>query len=103
MGDLNGIYVWDEANCSNIEDFHIEMEKLHAVSPNTYKYMMDIPQKHWCMHAFDKHVKSGHTTNNIIEAFNSWVDKYRSMPALLLLENIRRKMVKRIHMRFQVV
>ncbi|KAH7571316.1 hypothetical protein JRO89_XS04G0021200 [Xanthoceras sorbifolium] len=75
------------------------MEKLRAVSPNAYKYMMDIPQKYWCMHAFNKHVKSGHTTN-VIEAFNSWVNKYRNLPALLLLENIRCKIMKRINTKF---
>ncbi|KAL5865927.1 hypothetical protein ACOSQ3_003441 [Xanthoceras sorbifolium] len=100
-GDLNGIYVWDAANCTNRADFQVEMNKLHDVCPAAYEYMMGIPLKHWCVHAFDLHVKSAHTTNNVTEAFNSWVDDYRSMPALLLVESIRRNVMKLIHERYQ--
>ncbi|KAL5763188.1 hypothetical protein ACOSP7_019452 [Xanthoceras sorbifolium] len=46
------------------------------------------------------HVKSGHTTN-VTKAFNSWVDKYRHLPALLLLENVRHKVMKLINTRFR--
>ncbi|KAL5772387.1 hypothetical protein ACOSQ2_012311 [Xanthoceras sorbifolium] len=100
-GDLNGIYVWDAANCTNRADFQVEMNKLRDVCPAAYEYMMGIPLKHWCVHAFDLHVKSAHTTNNVTEAFNSWVDDYRSMPALLLVESIRRNVMKLIHERYQ--
>ncbi|KAH7575524.1 hypothetical protein JRO89_XS02G0133500 [Xanthoceras sorbifolium] len=95
-GDLNGLYVWAAANCSNRAYFQVEMDKLRAVSPTAYEYMMGIPLKHWSVHAFDLHVKSAHTINNMTEAFNSWVDNCRSVPALLLVESIRRKMMKKI-------
>ncbi|KAL5846102.1 hypothetical protein ACOSQ3_009626 [Xanthoceras sorbifolium] len=62
---------------------------------------MTIPTKHWCVHAIDKHVKAAHTTNNITESFNGWVEKYRSEPTLTMLESIRRKMMKRMHKRLE--
>ncbi|KAH7573364.1 hypothetical protein JRO89_XS03G0129800 [Xanthoceras sorbifolium] len=93
-GDLNEVYVWVAANCSNRADFQVEMDKLFAVSPAAYEYMTGIPLKHWCVHAFN-------FTNNVIEAFNSWVKNYRSMYVLLLVENIRCKVIKRIHKKYQ--
>ncbi|KAL5824996.1 hypothetical protein ACOSQ3_021059 [Xanthoceras sorbifolium] len=81
--------------------FSHRIGKVTFCEPNRIQVHDGHPTKYWCMHAFDKHVKSRHTTNNIIEAFNSWVDKCRSIPALLLLDNIICKMIKRIHMRFQ--
>ncbi|KAL5798799.1 hypothetical protein ACOSQ2_003619 [Xanthoceras sorbifolium] len=75
--------------------------KLKEVNPMAYDWMMTIPTKHWCVHAFDKHVKAAHTTNNITESFNGWVAKYRSELALTMLESIRRKMMKRMHKRLK--
>ncbi|KAK2663858.1 hypothetical protein Ddye_002432 [Dipteronia dyeriana] len=78
MGQLNGLYVWTASNCSNKSDLLIEIAKLKEFNPSTYDWMMRIPQRHWCVHAFDKHVKAAHTTNNISESFYRWVDKYRT-------------------------
>ncbi|KAL5784528.1 hypothetical protein ACOSQ2_006920 [Xanthoceras sorbifolium] len=98
-GQLNGIYMWDAANKSNKVDFLEEIEKLKTVCVDAYNYVMRIPLHSWCMHAFDTNVKSAHTTNNITESFNGWVDELRALPALHLMEAIRRKLMKRSHNR----
>ncbi|KAL5841921.1 hypothetical protein ACOSQ3_012524 [Xanthoceras sorbifolium] len=59
-----GVIAALETHCPN-------SSRRYSLSLNAYKYMMDIPQKHWCMHVFDKHIKFGHTTNNVTEAFDS--------------------------------
>ncbi|KAK3219493.1 hypothetical protein Dsin_013463 [Dipteronia sinensis] len=61
--------------------------------------MMKVPLKQWDAHAFDANVKSEHTTNNITECFNGWVNKYMGNPAITLLENIRRKLMRRMSKR----
>ncbi|KAK2652072.1 hypothetical protein Ddye_011928 [Dipteronia dyeriana] len=78
-----------------------EMAKLKEVNERAHDWIIQIQLKHWCVHAFDTHVKSEHTTNNITESFNSWVDKYRGYPTLMLLESLRRKMMKRMYKRLE--
>ncbi|KAI9194723.1 hypothetical protein LWI28_008666 [Acer negundo] len=100
-GQLSGMYVWNAANSSNKYVFMEEMAKLKEVNERAHDWIMQIQLKHWCVHAFDTDVKSEHTTNNITESFNSWVDKYRGYPALMLLESLRRKMMKRMYKRLE--
>ncbi|KAK3225583.1 hypothetical protein Dsin_005445 [Dipteronia sinensis] len=92
-GPLNGKHVWKAANCSNHRDFMEAMEELKTYNPEAYIYMTKVPLKQWAAHVFDANVKSEHTTNNITECFNGWVNKYRGHPALTLLENTRRKLM----------
>nr|GEX88638.1 transposase, MuDR [Tanacetum cinerariifolium] len=42
-------------------------------------------------------------TNNISEAFNSWVGTFRYQPVLDLLDNIREKILKRLDMKRRIV
>ncbi|KAK3226071.1 hypothetical protein Dsin_005933 [Dipteronia sinensis] len=53
----------------------------------------------WCAHAWDIEVKCDHATNNLSEAFNSWIGKLRNQHVLTLLENLPRKVIKRMHKR----
>ncbi|KAL5826558.1 hypothetical protein ACOSQ4_018355 [Xanthoceras sorbifolium] len=62
---------------------------------------MKVPVMHWSRHMFDEFAKSDHVTNNITECFNNWINKFRGQLALTMFENIRRKMMKRIHKRLQ--
>ncbi|KAK2654011.1 hypothetical protein Ddye_013867 [Dipteronia dyeriana] len=98
---MNGVYVWDEANKSNKREFLEEIEKLKLVNIDAYNYVMGIPLKSWCIHEFDTHVKVEHTTNNISENFNSWVDELRSLPALQMLESIRHILIKMANKRLK--
>ena len=40
-------------------------------------------------------------TNNFTESFNAWVDDLRQMPILTMLEGLGRKIMKKLHKRFQ--
>ncbi|TXG61099.1 hypothetical protein EZV62_012462 [Acer yangbiense] len=93
-GQLSAVYVWNAANKSNKSDFLAEMENLKEANIDAYNYMMNIPLKHWALYAFDAYVKSEHTTNNITESFNGWIDNYRELPTLSMMESIRRKLMK---------
>ncbi|KAL5736620.1 hypothetical protein ACOSQ2_031408 [Xanthoceras sorbifolium] len=68
---------------------------------DAYNYMNKIPVCHWSRHAFDRHVKSDHVTNNISECFNSWIDKFKGKPALTLLEELQRSFMNRIYKRHE--
>ncbi|KAL5819097.1 hypothetical protein ACOSQ4_022939 [Xanthoceras sorbifolium] len=98
---LTANYTWEAANASNRLSFMECMAKLKEVHADAHDYMMGINLHNLCVHLFDRHVKSEHTTNNITEGFNSWIDKYRGLPALLMLECLRRKMMKRMHLRLE--
>ncbi|KAL5830481.1 hypothetical protein ACOSQ3_019949 [Xanthoceras sorbifolium] len=77
------------------------MKEMKERDMDAYNYMSRIPVCHWSRHAFDGHVKSDHMTNNISERFNSWIDKFRTKPALTLLENLQRSFMKCIHKRHE--
>ena len=72
------------------------MEDIKAVNQEAYARLMDIPSCHWSRHGFDMNAKLDHVTNNMIESFNSHIDKHRSEHILTLLECVRRKIMKNI-------
>ncbi|KAI9160652.1 hypothetical protein LWI28_010346 [Acer negundo] len=96
-----GLFVWNASNKSTKAEFKEEISKLKEVNEDAYNYMMGIPLQHWALHAFDYYVKSEHTTNNLSECFNGWVDKYRAQPTLSLMESIRRKVMRRMNKRLE--
>ncbi|TXG57655.1 hypothetical protein EZV62_015484 [Acer yangbiense] len=95
-GQLFGLYLWNVANKSIKTGFMEEITKLQEVNIDAYNYIMKVPLKHWALHAFEDYVKLDHVTNNISECFNVWVEKFRTQPALSILEGVRRKMMQRM-------
>ncbi|KAI9181428.1 hypothetical protein LWI28_014922 [Acer negundo] len=100
-GQHSRLFVWNASNKSTKAEFKEEISKLREVNENAYNDMMGIPLQHWALHAFDYHVKSEHTTNNLSECFNGWVDKYRAQPTLSLMVSIRRKVMRRMNKRLE--
>ncbi|KAK9184716.1 hypothetical protein WN943_025067 [Citrus x changshan-huyou] len=49
----------------------------------------------WSMHAYDRNCKVERTDNNASECFNSWILPYRDRHVLLMLEEIRCRLMKR--------
>ncbi|KAL5749534.1 hypothetical protein ACOSP7_024137 [Xanthoceras sorbifolium] len=92
---------WPAARSSNAVDFEIAMGKIRETSVPAYDYLMQIPKHQWSVHEFDQECKSDHNTNNVVEAFNGWLSKLRALPMLTMMENIRRKIMKRIHRRYE--
>ena len=63
--------------------------------------MNGLNPKHWLVHAFDKFIKCDHTTNNITESGNAWLDEMTKAPVIPLVEHIRKCMMKAITERRQ--
>ncbi|XP_073119790.1 uncharacterized protein [Henckelia pumila] len=97
---LKGLY-WDAVRATNEIDFKHAMDFIKSVNEDAWKWLLQDEPKHWSLHAFDHHVKVDHVTNNMTESFNAWLEKSRQLPVLTLLEYIRRKVMKRIHGRFE--
>ncbi|KAK0574656.1 hypothetical protein LWI29_026811 [Acer saccharum] len=92
---------WPTAVSTNVAEFVKKKGDIKNASERAHQYLMDIPLELWYVHAFDTLTKIDHNTNNIVEAFNGWLNKYRKLPMLTMLETVRRKLMKRIHERFE--
>ncbi|KAI9177932.1 hypothetical protein LWI28_020792 [Acer negundo] len=77
------------------------MKEIKDTSEEAYQYLMGIKLDAWTVHAFDRESKTDHNTNNIVEAFNYWMNKYRALPLLTMIERVRRKFMKRIHDQYE--
>ncbi|KAK4842104.1 hypothetical protein QYF36_015773 [Acer negundo] len=73
------------------------MDAIKATSEAAYLYLTRIPLESWTVHKFDNICKTDHITNNVVEAFNSWLNKFRTLPMLTLMERVRQKLMKRIN------
>ena len=77
------------------------MEKLKAISSVGHKWLMEIPIQHWAKHTFPPFTKCTHVTNNMTESFNNWINGYKAMPVVRMLDEIRRKIMRLIHTRHE--
>lgn len=60
---------------------------------------MNIPTAYWAKYTFPNYNKCNHVTNNMTESFNNWINSFRGMPSVRMLEEIKRKVMKLIHKR----
>ena len=47
------------------------------------------------------HTKCSHVTNNMSESFNKWINNFRGLPIVRMVEEIRRKVMNLIHRRYE--
>ncbi|KAH9705387.1 SWIM-type domain-containing protein [Citrus sinensis] len=80
---------WRACRSPNCTEFSEQMEKLKAIS------------SHWAKHTFPPFTKCTHVTNNMTESFNNWINGYRAMPVVRMLDEIRRKIMRLIHTRHE--
>lgn len=90
---------WGAVRATNEVEYKINMDEMKEKFEDAYDWMMETPPVHWAIHLFNESVKSDHVSNNMTECFNSWLGRHRSQPVLTLLENVRRKVMRRIHRR----
>ncbi|KAJ1413688.1 Zinc finger, PMZ-type [Sesbania bispinosa] len=83
------------------KQFKEAMEKMSKVNNNAAKYLMETSVDAWSRHAFDPASKSPHVTNNMCESFNQWVNKLRDKPPLILLDEMRIKLMIRWQKRYE--
>ncbi|XP_043721082.1 uncharacterized protein LOC122668609 [Telopea speciosissima] len=77
------------------------MNEMKEDNEGAYDWLMKTPVPMWARHAFDHRAKSDHITNNCTESFNHWVGPLRSKPILTLVDDLRVKMMKRLHKRYE--
>ncbi|KAH9671285.1 mutator transposase mudra protein [Citrus sinensis] len=52
-------------------------------------------------HIFPTHSKCSHVTNYMSESFNKWINNFRGLPIVRMVEEIRRKVMNLIHRRYE--
>ena len=60
---------------------------------------MAIETSLWARYAYDPTPKIDHCTNNLSESFNAWVDPLRGFSVLIICEELRTQIMKRITVR----
>ncbi|KAK2649460.1 hypothetical protein Ddye_016949 [Dipteronia dyeriana] len=93
---------WAAARSSNKTAFLKAMDDIKKTSTDAREYLTRIPLENWAVHAFDSTCKIYHNTNNVVEAFNGWMNKYHALPRLTMMERVIRKFMKRIRDRYEM-
>lgn len=89
-------HFWAVCRSADNSGFYKHMDGIKRISETAHTWLNKIPLPHWCKHLFNHRVKIAHVTNNMTESFNSWINQFRDLPVLKLLEEIRRKTMKLI-------
>ncbi|KAK7255963.1 hypothetical protein RIF29_29398 [Crotalaria pallida] len=94
---------WAVAKAYNEFMFNKAMEKVGKVSTEAANWLLDPerPKSMWARHTIDPECKSDHVTNNISEAFNSWVGDDRSKTILSMVESLTCRLMKRFQRRYE--
>ncbi|XP_058769641.1 uncharacterized protein LOC131643444 [Vicia villosa] len=73
-----------------------KMAELKKVDPKACEWLMKVPTKTWCKHAFNIYPKCDVLMNNISESFNATILCVRDKPILTMCEWIRNHLMNRI-------
>nr|XP_043638083.1 uncharacterized protein LOC122609088 [Erigeron canadensis] len=79
------------------------MKQIAGLRENAITYLTQNHNKIWSRSKFGTISKCDYITNNISEAFNSWIGKLRYKPVLDLVDSIREKMIKRFDKKRRIV
>ncbi|XP_014506267.1 uncharacterized protein LOC106766018 [Vigna radiata var. radiata] len=79
--------------------YHKEWEKkmgeLKNLNVDAFNWLMDIPTKSWCKHAFSAYPRCDVLINNLSESFNSTILLARDKPIITMMEWIRSYLMSR--------
>lgn len=73
------------------------MKDIQDIDTDAFEHLRKLNPKYWSVHAFDKFIKCDHTTNNVIESWNTWIGEMRKALIITLVEYIRKKMMRVIN------
>ncbi|XP_050888646.1 uncharacterized protein LOC127093787 [Lathyrus oleraceus] len=73
-----------------------KMNELKNADPNAWTWLMAVPTKSWCKHAFSFYPKCDTLMNNISESFNATILAARDKPILTMCEWIRKYLMNRL-------
>lgn len=78
------------------------MEKIREKDPGAYHWLRDNEKLElWARFKFDTTIKCDDNTNNFVESFNHAIGKFRGLPILTMLEEIRKLIGSRIVKRYE--
>ncbi|XP_058766938.1 uncharacterized protein LOC131640561 [Vicia villosa] len=72
-----------------------KMNELKGVDPKAWAWLLAVPPKCWCKHAFSFYPKYDVLMNNIAESFNATILVARDKPILTMYEWIRKYLMNR--------
>ncbi|XP_074324236.1 uncharacterized protein LOC141661151 [Apium graveolens] len=88
-----------EAKTSTLEEFKLIREEIKGISPLAHYDLLKTEPRYWSRAYFDTLTYCDMVHNNLSECFNSWIVEARYKPILELLDDIRLKIMERLHVR----
>ncbi|XP_021658767.2 uncharacterized protein LOC110648739 [Hevea brasiliensis] len=92
--------LWAVTSAGSMAQFEYRVTKLKEFDTNAYDWVMRSEPKTWARAFFSTHVKCEALQNNICESFNAYILKARDIPILSMFEWIRRRILKRFHVKY---
>ncbi|WVZ23933.1 hypothetical protein V8G54_002477 [Vigna mungo] len=77
------------------KEWEKKMGELKATNIDAYNWLLGIPTKSWCKHAFSTYCRCDVFINNLSESFNSTILLARDKPIITMMEWIRTYIMKR--------
>nr|XP_043616017.1 protein FAR-RED ELONGATED HYPOCOTYL 3-like [Erigeron canadensis] len=102
-GDFFYSNLWGAALTYHSSEHDRFMKQIAGLRENAITYLTQNHNKIWSRSKFGTISKCDYITNNISEAFNSWIGKLRYKPVLDLVDSIREKMIKRFDKKRRIV
>jgi hypothetical protein len=87
--------LWAAATAYTPHEFTGHMKELKKLSEATYNYLVKIDPSGWSRAYFNEYSRCDLLVNNIYEYFNSYILKACDKPILIMLEMIRKKLLRR--------
>ncbi|WVZ06649.1 hypothetical protein V8G54_019995 [Vigna mungo] len=77
------------------KEWEKKMGELKAINIEAYNWLLGIPTKTWCKHAFSTYCRCDVLINNLTESFNSTILLARDKPIITMMKWIRTYIMKR--------
>jgi hypothetical protein len=84
------------AKATYYQAWEAKMNELKAINGNAWEWVMGVPTKMWCKHAFSFYPKCDVLMNNLSESFNATILVARDKPILTLCEWIMMYLMNRM-------
>ncbi|KAK8640328.1 hypothetical protein V6N13_008084 [Hibiscus sabdariffa] len=93
------IQFWNCVRSTFVEDFDDQLKILEGIGSTSTNDLLGIPQQHWSRAYFIGESKCDVVDNNLAEAFNGWIVDARCYPSISMLEEIRKMVMQRMHVK----
>ncbi|KAK2450797.1 hypothetical protein QL285_009897 [Trifolium repens] len=84
------------AKATCVQAWEQKMEELKKIDKQAWEWLVKVPTKYWCKHAFGFYSKCDVLMNNFSESFNATILVARDKPILTLCEWIRNYLMNRM-------